>query len=40
MLEGFDLARAYSGDLAHLLAGIRAGLFASGRTRPAGRKAA
>lgn len=30
LLEGFDLARAYPGELAHLLAGVRAGLYAAG----------
>lgn len=29
-LEAFDLARAHPGELAHILAGIRAGLYAAG----------
>jgi hypothetical protein len=37
MLEAFDLAHAYPGELAHILAGVRAGLHAAGRTRPVGR---
>ena len=35
MLEAFDLARAYPGELAFLLTGIRAGLFAAGVGRQA-----
>lgn len=33
LLEAFDLTLAYPGELAHLLAGIRAGLCAAGAGR-------